>query len=113
MKDKIKYRLQSAWSSLLSGIDLDVATESLNRLFIEELHDVVQKNELDCKIKLQSLSDISDSFEEDMELSNSLLVEVLPELNKYREIHSNNARKRAELNSLIFRIEEQIIKNGK
>jgi hypothetical protein len=113
MREQIKKCHLDVWSSTISGIDVDKSVSNTHILFVEEL--AKQKEEL-VKFYNKQLfkkDELIDSFEEDMEFSSSLLEESLPMLKAYKDIQSNNPLLYQELNTLIFRIEEQIIKNGK
>lgn len=123
--------LNKATESLYSFVQdkIDEVTDSCERQLEEQyqenrrLYDVVDDLEdsvNDLNIQVDGLEyqiafetkDI-ESFEEDMEASNLLLVDALEELKLYKDIQSNNPTKYIGLSDLIFRIEEQIIKNGK
>lgn len=112
IKSKIKSILQQSWSSLFNGVDINNAVVSLEEFVETELKRQADSITDSCERQLRESYNISDSFELNMEESSVLLEEVLPELNSYRTIHSNNPKKYEALGQLIFRIEEQIIKNG-
>lgn len=123
MRETIFSILQGAWSSTTCSVDLNKATDSIYD-YVNKMIDAVTDS---CERQLSTMEDDiaelkydnaqltkdAESFELDMEASNDLLQECLPELNRLLEIQSNNPNKYKELNQLMFRIEEQIIKNGK
>lgn len=134
MKQKINSILLQTWSSSLNGVDLTKAVEALDEYFEDEKTRLSDKltetyedriNELEddlddsksttyyFKEALKESEVIVESLEEDMELSNDLLVEFIPVIKAYKDIQSNHPIKYQELSTLLFKVEEQIIKNGK
>lgn len=113
MKDKIKKCHLDAWSSAISGIDVDKSVDNCTKLFHSEFYDITSKILKTHEEELAEKDDLIDSFEIDMENSNQLLIEAKEELELFKQIHSNNPNKYQSLGLLLFRIDEQIIENGK
>lgn len=127
MKQKINSILLQCHSSLVGGIDIAKAVEALDEYFEDEYRKLSDRITDSCELQLVERYSIEESlewvieenekliypFEEDMELSNSLLIEFIPILKAYKDIMSNHPIKHQELSTLLFKVEEQIIKNGK